>query len=153
MVRSILSVLAGYATMAALVMAGFSIAFVRPEIAFEPGTLNVTTGWLIYTALLSIVAAIVGGWVCRRISDSPRPVEMFALIALALGAASAGQNARRPEPAVSANELAEMKPMDRLKFARQPDPYAFALPVLAVAGILIGGLRFRSKPDRPLEIG
>jgi hypothetical protein len=139
MLRSILSVIAGYAAMAILVMAGFSIAFVRPDLAFRPGTLTVTTGWLVYTILLSFVAALAGGWVCRRIARSGKPVWVLAVFAVHLGLASAVQNFSRPEPALSSEEVTALPALERGQYARQPDWYAFALPVLAGAGILLGG--------------
>lgn len=141
MIRSILSVLAGYASMAVLVMAGFSIGFARPELAFKPGTLIVTAEWLTYTMLLSFFAAFVGGWVCRRIARSHRPVQVLAVLVVLFGMASGIQNSTRPEPTLTAEELAAMQPMDRMQHTRQPDWYAFSIPVLAAAGILLGGRR------------
>ena len=139
MFRSILSVIAGYASMAIVVMAGFSIAFVRPDLAFRPGTVNVTPGWLIYALVLSLLAAVLGGWVCRRIARTYRPVLALGVLAIAIGTGSAIHNLSRPVPAQSAEELAALPPSERFQLGRQPDWYAFILPVLGAAGILTGG--------------
>jgi hypothetical protein len=138
MVRSILSVLAGYVTLAVLVMAGFAIAFVKPEVAFHGDSLTVAPAWLAYTLVLSLIAAAVGGWVCRRVARSHRPVIGLAVLVLAVGVGSALVNRARPEPESSAADVAT-----RLQQARQPDWYAFTLPVLGAAGVLLGG-RVRS---------
>jgi hypothetical protein len=143
-IRSILSVVAGYTTLALLIMAGFSVGFARPDLAFEPGTLNVTPGWLIYTTLLSFATAIVGGWVCRRIARSHRPVQFFAALVFVIGMASAIQNNAKPVPTLTADELNAMPQMERMQHTRQPDWFAFTIPVLAAAGILVGGSRRRA---------
>lgn len=141
MIRSILSVVVGYMTLALLIMAGFSVGFARPDLAFKLGTLNATAGWLIYTTLLSFVTAIIGGWVCRRIARSSRPAQVFAALVFFIGIASAIQNNAKPVPTLTADELNAMPQMERMQHTRQPDWFAFTIPVLAAAGILIGGSR------------
>jgi len=138
MVRFILAVIFGYLCMALLVMAGFAVGFLKPELAFHAGTPSIRPGWLAYTLVLSLGAALAGGWVCRRLARARGPVIALAGLALAIGIGSAVHNAGRPAPTVSAEELAAMAPAEQLQHARQPDWYAFTLPALAASGILLG---------------
>ena len=64
--RAILAAFAGYLTLAVIVMAGFSLVLIAPTFAYQPDSLDVTGGWLVYTIGLSFVAAVLGGFVCGR---------------------------------------------------------------------------------------
>src|SRR5262245_15942325 len=63
MIRFIASIVAGYLVMAVLVVLGFSVAMVAPNFAFEQDRLDVTPGWILYSLVVSLVAAAAGGLV------------------------------------------------------------------------------------------
>jgi MFS family permease len=160
MFRSVLSVAAGYAAMAALVLAGFSVALVEPDLALHPGSTEVTTGWSVYALALGFVAAAVGGWVCRRVARSPRPVPVLVALVVVLGLGSAAMSYSRTGPSA----LAAERPLagtdlpasgawpngdvpistttaERLKAARQPLGYAIAIPLIGSIGVVLGARR------------
>lgn len=139
MLRSILSVIAGYVVMAVIVVAGFSVAFIAPDFAYQAGSLNVSTGWLVYTIVLSFVAAVAGGLVCALIARKYQPVVVFAVVALAFGLFEAVRNGQRERPSKTAAEIAAMSMMDKGQISVQPIAYAWSLPFIAAAGVLIGG--------------
>lgn len=139
MLRSILSVIAGYAVMAVIVVAGFSVAFVAPDFAYQAGTLDVSTGWLVYTIVLSFLAAVAGGLVCVLIARNYQPVVVFAAIVLAYGMYEAYRNGQRERPNKTAAEVAAMSMMDKAQMSVQPAAYAWSLPFIAAVGVLIGG--------------
>jgi hypothetical protein len=144
MLRYVLSVIAGYAAMAVVVMAGFAVAFVAPDFAYQKDSLDVSTGWLVYTLVLSLVGAIVGGFVCGWIARDYRPVVALAALALAFGLFEAARNAGRARPTKSPQEIAAMSMMDKAQISVQPTAYAWTLPFVGAAGVLIGG-RMRMK--------
>jgi hypothetical protein len=139
MLRSVLSVIAGYAVMAIIVVAGFSVAFIAPDFAYQAGTLDVSTGWLVYTIVLSFLAAVAGGLVCVSIARSYQPVVVFAVLVLAYGMYEGFRNSQRERPNKTAAEIAAMSMMDKGQISVQPTAYAWSLPFIATAGVLIGG--------------
>lgn len=139
MVRYILAVVVGYVVMAITVMAGFSVAFFAPQLAFQPDSLDVTNNWIIYTLILSLAAAIAGGFACKMIGRCDKVVLLFAVIAMAVGIGSAVVNAKKPVSTLTREQLATMTMMQKGEHARQPDWYSWTLPFVALVGIVVGG--------------
>lgn len=139
MLRNVLSAIAGYIVMAVIVMAGFSVALLAPDFAYQKSSLDVTAGWIAYTLVLSFLAAVVGGFVCAAIARKPQPVIALAIAVLLLGLLEAGRNQMKTKPAMTPEELAAMSMMDKAQISVQPTMYSFALPFVGAAGILVGG--------------
>lgn len=139
MFRNVLAAIAGYIVMALLVIAGFSVALAAPEFAYQADSLDVTSGWIAYTLALSFVAAVAGGFVCAAIARKPRPVAALAIVVVLLGLLEAGRNLMKSRPAMTHEQLAAMSIMDKAQISVQPTAYAFALPFVGAAGILVGG--------------
>ncbi len=138
MMRSIGAVLLGYLTMFALVFGCFTAAFLilGPNGAFEPGTFDISPTWIVVWFVVSLAAAIAGGFVCARISKMPKPPIVLAGIVFVLGLLSAipvltttVETRERP---------AEVSNMDAMMNARQPTWIALATPVLGAFGVLVG---------------
>jgi hypothetical protein len=123
--------------MAVLVMAAFSVALVAPDLAFQAGTFDVTPGWLAYTLTASLAAAAVGGFVAAVVGRS-RAVRALAVLVVVVGLGSAVNNVRRERPAAT-EDPSGLSVTERAMKAVQPTWYAFALPFLAAAGVLLGG--------------
>jgi len=140
MVRYALAIVGGYAVLAAIVLAGFSVAFFAPHLAFQSDSLDVTNNWIIYTLILSLIAALAGGYVCKLIGKCNKIVMLLAIIAMAVGIGGAVANHSRPAPDFSREKLAAMTMMEKGEHARQPDWYAWTLPFVALVGIVAGGL-------------
>src|SRR5262245_6644619 len=128
MFRYVFAVIAGYAVMAAIVMASFSVVFLKRDLAIERGTIDVQVSFIIYALVMGFVAAVVGGWVCAKISRCHRVVLIFAGLAFIIGIGLAIQNYNKPWPKLTAEQIATM-PLSKLgDVGRQPDWYAFTLP-------------------------
>lgn len=87
MLRSALGVIAGYLTMALFVMATFSGVYLAlgADRAFEPGTYEVSTLWLLTSFVLGSTAAILGGIVCTLVAPGSRAPVALAVLVLVRG--------------------------------------------------------------------
>jgi hypothetical protein len=133
MVRIILSVLAGYLAMAVLVMISFALVFV-------------TSAFIVYTLLTSVLAAVVGGYVTAVLAAKRMRAAVAVLggLVLALGLLLAVVGLMQPGPTASAAEIEQMSPKERAMQEKEPIWYAFSLPFLGAAGVVAGGaLRLR----------
>src|SRR5262245_48262449 len=91
MLRATLSVIAGFFAMLIVVVLEMPLAFsLPPNFVFRTDTPTVTPAWIAIDVSIALVAALLGGWVCRWIAKSPTPVRVLAVIILILGMAEAG---------------------------------------------------------------
>lgn len=139
MLRYVLAIVGGYAALAGIVLAGFSVALFAPHLAFQSDSLNVTNNWIIYTLILSLAAAVVGGYVCKVIGRCDKIVTLFAVIAMAVGIGGAVANQKKPEPTLAREQIVAMTMMEKSEHLRQPNWYAWTLPFVALGGIVAGG--------------
>jgi hypothetical protein len=127
MLRSIAAIVGGFVAMAVAVIAGTAAA----TAAFVPGGLTAMTSgapapgplppyYLIANIAVSILAAMTGGWVAVRIAGRAPVGHTIALAAL-VGAMGVATSVTTAEGA-------------------QPLWYRVIIPVLGVAGVLIGGM-------------
>jgi hypothetical protein len=137
MIRFVASIVAGYLVMAVLVVLGFALAMVVPDFAFEKDSFDVSTGWILFTLMVSLVAAAAGGLVAAIIARRHSAVLVLAILAFAIGLLSATANRAKEKP--SNDAVAGMSTLERAKNAKQPDWYAFLLPFVAAGGIALGG--------------
>jgi hypothetical protein len=89
--RLIGAVVVGYLVMLVLVFASFSLTFILigPNLAFQPGTYDVSVTWIVLSIILGLLAAMCGGYVCRRIAGQSKAVAALAAVVAILGVASA----------------------------------------------------------------
>jgi hypothetical protein len=144
MLRAILAVIAGYVTMAATVLVTFTgtYAVLGAEGSFRPGSYEVSSTWIVASFVLSLVAAILGGLVCRSIARAPRPVTALVVLVLVLGALSAipvWMSSGAPLEA----RVGEVGNFEAMSKARQPLWVALVVPLVGAAGVMLGGRRSR----------
>jgi hypothetical protein len=140
--RKILAVILGYLAMAVVVMGGLTGAYfaMGADKAFEAGTYEVTTAWLVVWGATSIVAAVVGGWVCGKIGKTKGAVGSLILLVVLLGALYAFAVFKAEDPAPE--DLArtgDTPNFEAMNQAQSPMWVHVANPVLGVIGIMIGG--------------
>ena len=129
MVRGILVVLGGYVAMAALVMLGTvlatamlvpgGLAAMRAARTGGGGTMpTVGASYLVANLVVSLLAAMVGGWIVQRYAPGPAFPWVCGLagLLLVLGVALAAKGPQGGQPAW----------------------YAYLIPVIGVAGVLAG---------------
>ncbi len=149
MVRSIIGIIVGYIVMFAVVVVGLSIGFLAlgADWAYEPGTFDVTMGWILLMFGVGFVAAIVGGIVCALISKhSKLGLNGLVLLVVLLGALSAfavyKAPAPSPEDAVRAGDVAVFEAASK---AVQPLWVAIVNPIVGALGVILGATFVRPK--------
>ena len=148
MLKKALAVIAGYVVMLVVIFVSLTGLYLSmgADRAFEPGTYEVSALWLALSLTLSLVAAILGGFVCARIGQSSGAVRSLAIIVVILGVIGAWpalDPAKDPRPSVRTGDVPNMEAMMN---ARQPPWVALSLPIIGAVGILIGAARVRRLP-------
>ncbi len=104
--------------------------------AFQPGSYDVSGGWVLGSIVLGLLAAIAGGRACTAIARKAGTPKVLALAVLVLGILMAipvltgGGEAMMRE--------GEVAMMDAFSQARQPAWIALLNPFIGAIGVLIG---------------
>lgn len=151
MLRAASGIALGYLVMAFFVFATFSLTFVTlgADRSFQPGTYEVSEVWAFLSILLTLGAAIVGGFLCASVSRSRTAPIVLAALVLGMGIAGAlllppsGDLAPQPRPGDVGN-------FEAMQNASTPPWIAWLNPFLGAAGVLAGAhLRARSVARIP----
>lgn len=150
MVRMVVSVVVGYFAMFAVVFTMLTGAYLAmgADRAFHPGSYEVTGTWLVVWFVVSVVAALAGGFVCAAISSNPNAPISLAVVVLVLGGLSAIPALMPPaadKPKVREGDVGNFEAMSN---ARQPAWVSLATPVIGAAGALAGA-RLKGRPPQP----
>jgi hypothetical protein len=143
-----LGVVLGYVAMFVVVFLSLSTAYMAmgADRAFQPGSYEVTGNWLAVMFVVSIVAALFGGFVCATLAPSPKAPLALAVVVLVLGAASAVPEITRSDPPeVREGDVGNVAAMTN---AKQPAWVFVSLPVIGAGGAMIGA-KLRVRPMRP----
>lgn len=149
MLRTILGVVLGYVTLALLIFITFSLAYLAmgADGAFQPGSYDVTALWIITSFVLSLLAAIAGGYVCAIVAKTVKaPFALAALIIVlgVVGALMVIMNTSAAKPA----RTAEVGNLEAMQNAQQPAWVALLNPLIGAAGVVLGA---RLKKERAPE--
>jgi hypothetical protein len=142
MLRKIGAVIAGYLAMFLVVFVCFTGAYLamRAERAFQPGSYEVSSLWLVVWFVVSLAAAIAGGKVCAWVGKSPGAIISLAVIVFLLGIVSA-LPALKPSTGEPKPRTSSPSNVEAMMNAKQPKWVLFLTPVIGVVGVLAGGLR------------
>lgn len=146
--RSILGAVVGYIAMVAVVMVGIGIAWglLGGSGAFSGEGPYPSTAWLAFNLVFGFVGSVAGGWVALKTGKGGLAVRILVGLMLVLGlymALTAESSYANREPVDK--PVAEMTFMEAGQHAKQPTWYNWVIPLIGVAGVLIGG-RERSAP-------
>jgi ABC-type transport system involved in multi-copper enzyme maturation permease subunit len=141
--RKIIGVIVGYIAMAVVIFLSFTAAYLAmgANQAFKPGVYDVSLRWAAISIVLSLIAAIVGGYVCTLIARGTRAAQILAGLVIVLGILVAipvltGRDTRpnkRPE---------EVPNLQAMQSARTPKWVAILNPIVGAVGVLVGaGIR------------
>lgn len=140
MVRNILGVILGYVAMFAFVFITFTGLYflLGADGSFQPDTYEVSVVWIVISFILSLAAAVLGGYVCVLISKNQKAALFLAGIVFVLGIAMA-----LPVLSESADEVHEMRSADVPNFeamqkAKQPPLVALLNPIIGALGVFAG---------------
>jgi hypothetical protein len=140
MVRSVLSVVVGYAAMFAAIFLTFSGLYLLlgQELSFQPGTYDPSMLWTVVSFALGAGAAILGGYVCARIARTAKPPQVLAGVVLIIGLLSA-LPVLMAESTPAEARTGEVGNLDAMMKAKQPAWVAVANPFVGLVGVLLGG--------------
>jgi len=140
MLKTIGGVIVGYLVMFIVVFATFSGAYLAmgTDGAFKAGSYEVTPLWLGVSFVLSLIAAIAGGFVCAAIAKNPKATMALAGLVLILGILFAipvltASNEGRPQV-----REASVGNMEAMTNARQPGWVAVLNPIIGAIGVMLG---------------
>jgi hypothetical protein len=149
MIRSVLAAIAGYVAMVVVVVAGITLswAILGGEGAFRGEGPEPSTAWMVLSVVFGFVAAVAGGWVALKIGRSSMAVKVLVGLVLVLGLYSAltaeSEYAGRKK---IRRRVARMSFIDAGQHAKQPTWYLWTIPIVGVAGVLVGGRLQTGKP-------
>ena len=149
MVRSILAVVAGYATLALVIFVTFTALYLvlGADRSFEPGNYDASTLWIATSFPLGVAASVAAGFVCAGIARGGRAPQALAGIVLVLGLLFAIPVLRAAD-APSPPRTGDVPNMEAMQSARQPKWVALVNPFIGAVGVLVGaGLRRRRGAD------
>jgi len=143
--RAIGAAVVGYIVMAIIVFGGLTLVWVLfgPGGAFEPASWTTSLKWDLASLVVSVVAAVAGGYACGLISPGKRSVGILIGIVIVLGALSAVAAFMKGEPAGPRPESIAM--FDAMSNARPPLWTAIVNPIIGVVGAAFGS-RLRGGP-------
>jgi len=146
MVRNILGVVVGYLAIFAFVFLSFTGLYfiLGANGAFESETYEVSLVWIIISFILSFVAAVLGGFLCKLISKNHKAALSLALLVFILGIVFA-------IPSLSAgDDVVEMRKQDVSNFeamqnAKQPPIVSILNPIIGALGVVLGSKLKKSE--------
>jgi ABC-type transport system involved in multi-copper enzyme maturation permease subunit len=149
--RAIASVIVGYVVMALVVFVSFTLAYILmgADRTYQPGSYEVSTLWIVVAIVLTLVAAIGGGYVAASIAKTSTPIKVLIGLVLVLGFASVFMAQRGSDDDRPVVREANPTVWEAMSASRQPLWIALLNPLLAVGGILYGA----SLKKRPTEQG
>ena len=139
--RSALGVIGGYILMFVLQVVAFMTIYtvMGADWSFEPASYQASTRWTVTQFVVIFVTAAIGGLVCALIARGGKAPLMLAVVVLVLGfALGVLGTAMRPADTheVRVGNVANMEAMSK---ARHPMWVVFLGPIVAAAGVVVGG--------------
>ena len=147
MLRNIFAAIVGYVAMAAAHFALFSLLWLTagPSRAFEPGSWEVSGGWVLVQVVLGLVGAYIGGQVCAWVAHDAKGAAILIGLVIVLGVVNAlisAEMAAGPRPD-------DVTMMEATAGARQPVWYLWLNPLIGAVGVWFGTRRLRAAREGP----
>lgn len=109
--------------------------------AFQPGSWEVSGGWLLGSIVVSLLAAVFGGLVCTWVAADDRGLLMLMVLVVVLGVAMALADV----PVAEGVPTPDVSMMDAMNSGQQPKWLTWLNPVLGVVGAFVGSRLVRNK--------
>lgn len=156
MLRSIVVVVASYILMTAVIVIAFMALWIGmgPNRLLEPGTWKGGLFLSIAAPTITVVAGLLGGWVCAKFASGGRAgtggsgkgrgaVLALAALVLVLGGISAAVTLQKPYP--SGPRDPNMTTEEFFKQGREPSWLAIFNPIGGAAAVLVSGMLTLSR--------
>src|SRR5437868_2277777 len=108
------------------------------ERVFLPDSYEVSSAWLAVTLIVSLLGAMVAGYVCHSISHSWRTCQVLALIVLMFTSISCIVQLRHINPDAPNIRAGDVGYFDAMKLGVPPRWLPFVNPIVGCMGVLIG---------------
>ena len=140
MTRKIMGVVIGYITMFVIVFVSFTILYMilGHDRAFETGSYQVTTTWIILSFVLGLIAAILGGFVCALITKDRKTAYWLSGLVLVLGFAIAIPALGETDEEVNKVREDTVNNMEAMENAKQPSIMLIINPIIGAIGVIAG---------------
>ncbi len=138
MLRNILAAIAGYIVMALVLFAAMTVSWMGFGVdgAFQPGSWEVTGGWIAVSIVVGLVAAVVGGYTCKWIGRTERAVQILLGIVVVLGLLTIVSEMAIEK--VASGRPDEVPMFEAMANGIQPGWLTWLNPILGVVGVLYG---------------
>jgi uncharacterized membrane protein len=136
--RTVIAVIVGFVSMAVFTFA-LSIApwyLFGVDTVLEQGRFETTPLITVYSVAIAFIGALLGGLIVKQIGRRMAGVVILAFLGLIVGTANAIGQINKPEPGARESDVTVMQAMSARK---EPEWFTFLIPVVGVAGVLIGG--------------
>ena len=149
MVRSITGVVVGYVVMIIFIFLTFTGLYflLGAEGSFETDTYEVSTIWIIISFVLSIAAALIGGYVCVTIAKSQKAALVLAGIVFVFGIVMAIPVLSESTEDVQEMRKADVPNMEAMQKAKQPPLVALLNPIIGAIGVFAGARLKKTADD------
>lgn len=152
--RLIVAPIVGYIVMVIVVILGITVVWfsMGPEFAFDGESVIASLPWTISMLVSGLIAAIVGGFVASLIGGrnfARKAVIALAALVLVMGIVTiiAQMNFERPVLA-DGRSVADLSFAEAGQYAVSPSWYNYAIVVVGIIGVLIGGNMKKHEPVR-----
>jgi hypothetical protein len=145
MVRSIVGAVVGYVVMVVVVVASIAgtWAVLGPAGSFDGEGPYPSTAWTVSNLLFGLLGAVAAGWVALKLGRSARAVKILVGLILVLGLWSAltaeSSYEKRIAEAGIDKPVADLTFLEAGRVAKNRAWYNWSIPLVGVAGVLLGG--------------
>ena len=142
MLRNILAAIVGYVAIVAVLFALSSLVWLAlgPSGAFQPGTWEVSGGWVLFSVVIGFVGAYVGGRVCARVAHDAKGATILIAMMIVLGVVSA----LIPVEVATGPRPDDVSMMEATMSASQPAWLPWLNPLIGVLGVWLGSRKLRA---------
>ena len=142
MLRNILAAIVGYIAIVAVLFALSSLVWLAlgPSGAFQPGTWEVSGGWVLFSVVIGFVGAYVGGRVCARVAHDAKGATILIAMMIVLGVVSA----LIPVEVATGPRPDDVSMMEATMSASQPAWLPWLNPLIGVVGVWLGSRKLRA---------
>lgn len=140
MVRNIAGIIIGYIAMAIFMFITFTILYLilGSDGSFDPGSFHVSGNWIVFSIILSFLAALDGGWICMLISKNKNAVLILAGIVLLLGILTSIPKFGASNEIKNKPRIGKVSNSEAMQNAVQPNFILILNPILGAIGIFSG---------------
>ncbi len=141
MLKNLLSILLGYFSMSMFILLTFSTLFIilGTEVSLQPNSYQISFIWLHISIVLTMLASILGGYICIKFANNRKNVYSLAVSILILGLIISFAKISNPDLIASLSRSGEISSIEAMLKAKQPISMMFIHPFISAIGILIGG--------------